>query len=311
MTPSSAFILVLTVATATAAAAITPPQRDETAGQRLSIRTELVTLPVAVVDAEGRYVTGLRREQFALYDDGQREQIDFFTSEDLPLTIGLVLDSSASMRAHRHTVTAAAAAFAAMSDPLDEFFTVNFNERVWLGLPPRLAFTEDWAQLHTALAGAPAYGMTALHDAVDLALDHIRLGTHERRALIVVSDGGDNASSHTRDAVLQHARESDTVIYAVTLVDPDDHESSPRTMKALAKETGGRAFAPRTADEVIRAFSQIASEIRSGYLIGFSPNEDTAGFHLVRVAVDSRDRRQLSARTRVGYYAEPTAPPDR
>jgi Ca-activated chloride channel homolog len=309
MKPLTAFVLLLAVATA--AAAIPPQQREEAAPQRLSIRTELVTLPVTVVDADGRFVTDLRREQFAVYDNGEPQRIEFFTNEDLPLTIGLVLDSSASMRAHRNTVTAAAAAFAAMSDPLDQFFTVNFNERVWLGLPGNVPFTEDWSQLHAALARAPAYGMTALHDAVDLALDHIRLGTHARKALIVVSDGGDNASSHTRDAVLEHARESETVIYAVTLVDPDDRETNPRVLRTLARETGGRAFAPRDADEVIRSFEQIARESRSGYVIGFAPRDESGGFHLVRVVVDAGDRRRLSARTRVGYYAEPTGTPER
>jgi Ca-activated chloride channel homolog len=283
-------------------------ERDVTALPRLSIRTDLVTLPVTVVDAEGRFVAGLGREQFTVYDGGEAQPIEFFTSDDLPLTIGLVIDSSASMGTHRNSVTAAAAAFAAMSDPLDEFFTVNFNERAWLGLPRGRVFTEDWEQLRAALAAAPAQGMTALYDAVDLALDHIRLGTHERKALIVVSDGGDNASSHTRDDVLRHAREANVVVYAVMLVDRDDHEADPRVLKTLAKETGGRAFAPRDADEVIRAFEQIAREIRGSYTIGFAaPDTNSAGLHLVRVVVEARDRRQLTARTRVAYYAGPSS----
>lgn len=300
--------LALLLALSTGAATIASQQGDVTAPQRLSIYTDLVTLPVTVVDRDGRFVTGLGREQFTVYDEGEPQPIEFFTSEDLPLTIGLVVDSSASMRPHRDNVTAASAAFAAMSDPLDEFFTVNFNERVWLGLPRGVAFTEDWSQLRRALAAAPTHGMTALHDAVDLALDHVRFGTQERKALIVVSDGGDNASSHTRDAVLQHARAADTVIYAVTLADRNDHEANPKVMKTLAQETGGRAFTPHNADEVIRAFEQIARELRSGYIIGFAPREsDRLGLHLVRVVVDTGDRRQLTARTRVGYYAGPSA----
>ena len=305
MRPLIAFLLLIVGGVA----AIPAQEREQTAPPRLSIRTDLVTLPVTVVDAEGRFVTGLGREQFTVYDDGEPQPIEFFTSEDLPLTIGLVVDSSASMKVHRHNVTAAAAAFAAMSDPLDEFFTVNFNEHVWLGLPPGLAFTEDWGRLHAALKAAPAAGMTALHDAIDLALEHVRLGTHDRKALIVVSDGGDNASSRTRDAILQRARMTETVIYAVTLVDRDDHDADPRVLKTLAKETGGRAFAPRDADEVIRAFEQIARELRSGYEIGFAARESTSGgLHLVRVAVDAHDRRHLTARTRAAYYAGP--PPD-
>ena len=286
-------------------AAIPAQERDVTA-PRLSIRTELVTLPVTVVDADGRFVTGLGREQFTVYDDGEPQPIEFFSSEDLPLTIGLVVDSSASMNVHRNNVTAAAAAFAAMSDPLDEFFTVHFNEHVWLGLPPGLAFTEDWGRLHAALKAAPAQGMTALHDAIDLALEHVRLGTHDRKALIIVSDGGDNASVHTRDAVLHHARKTETVIYSVTLADRDDHDAAPRVLKTLANDTGGRAFAPRDADDVIRAFEQIARELRSGYEIGFAARESASGgLHMVRVVVDARDRHHLTARTRTAYYAGP------
>jgi len=302
MKPLIAFVLLIA---GLGAAATRAQEGDQTAPPRLSIRTDLVTLPVTVVDAAGRFVTGLDREQFTVYDDGEPQPIEFFTSEDLPLTIGLVVDSSASMRVHRSNVTAAAAAFAAMSNPLDEFFTVHFNERAWLGLPPGLAFTEEWGQLHAVLKAAPASGMTALHDAVDLALDHIRLGTHGRKALIVVSDGGDNASVHTRDAVLQHARKTETVLYTVTLADPDDHETNPRVLKTLANETGGRTFAPRDVDEVIRAFEQIARELRSGYEIGFAASTN-GGLHAVRVVVDARDRRHLTARTRAAYYTGPS-----
>jgi len=301
------FALLLLIAVGPTAAAI-GPQRDATAPPRLSIHSDLVTLPVTVVDAKDRLVPDLLREHFTVYDEAEPRPIELFTSDDLPLTIGLVIDSSASMRGRRDDVTAAAAAFAALSDPLDQFFTVNFNERVWLGLPPGVPFTEDWRELRAALRAAPAVGMSALHDALDRALDHVRLGTRDRKALIVVSDGGDNASSHTLDRVLQHARELATVVYAVTLVAPDEHEANRGVLKTLARETGGREFAPRRVEDVIAAFEQIAHELRSGYTIGFEPREtDRTGFHVVRVVVDAKDGRRLTARTRVGYYAGPSA----
>jgi len=124
----------------------------------LSVRTDLVTLPVTVVDRQGALVTGLRREHFTVYDTGEQQTIQFFTSEDLPATIGLVIDSSGSMRGRREEVTAAAAAFAAISHPLGEFFTVNFNEAVWLGLPPGVPLTEDTGLLRAALSAAPLCG---------------------------------------------------------------------------------------------------------------------------------------------------------
>jgi VWFA-related protein len=274
----------------------------------LSVETGLVTLPVTVIDRRGGFVTGLRQEDFTVYDNGERQTIQFFTSEDVPATVGLVIDSSSSMRGRREDVTAAAAAFAAMSHPLDEFFTVNFNEVVWPGLPPSVAFTEDADRLRAALSGAPAQGMTALYDAVDRALDHLQLGTRDRKALIVVSDGGDNASSQTLDAVVEHARRTSAVIYSVALFDADDHDARPRVLKKLARETGGEAYVPGRGDDVASSFAQIAREIRSAYTIGFVPPESPdSGFRSVRVIADAGDRRQFIVRTRAGYYAGPSA----
>lgn len=272
----------------------------------ISVETDLVTLPVTVVDREGRFVTGLLQNNFAVYDNGELQAIQFFTSEDAPATIGMVIDSSSSMRGRREDVNAAAMAFAAMSHPLDELFAVNFNERVWLGLPPAVAFTSDPDQLRAALSAVSPRGMTALYDAVDRALDHLQRGRHDRKALIVVSDGGDNASAHTLDAVLEHARRADAVIYAVTLFEPDDHDARPQVLKKLARETGGTAFTPKRTDDVMGSFTQIARELRSSYTIGFSPSDMHGGFRTVRVVADAGDHRQLTVRTRAGYYAGPS-----
>jgi Ca-activated chloride channel homolog len=275
----------------------------------LSIRTDLVTLPVAVVDRHGRFVAGLRREHFTVYDSGERQMIQFFTSEDLPATIGLVIDSSGSMRGRRDAITAAADALAAISHPLDQFFTINFNEALWWGLPPSVGFTKDTDQLRAAMSAAPVQGLTALYDALDRALTHIQLGTRDRKALIVVSDGGDNASSQTLEAVQEHARRTSAVIYAVTLFDPDDHDANPQLLKKLARDTGGDAFTPRRPADVMRSFAQIAREIRSGYTLGFSPPEGAnGGFRSVRVVADAGGHRDLIVRTRAGYYAGPSGP---
>jgi VWFA-related protein len=231
-------------------------------------------------------------------------RIEFFTTEDLPATIGLVIDSSGSMRGKRQQITAAAMAFAALSHPLDELFTVNFNEAVWLGLPRALGFTADRDQLRAALADAPAEGLSAVYDAVDRALAHVEHGTRDRKALIVVSDGGDNASTRSLDEVVQHARRSTAIVYAVTLFDPDDHDARPRILKRLARETGGEVFTPRRLSDVGLSFEQIARELRSGYTIGIQPPEMAdGGFRAIRVVVDAGDGRRLVARTRAGYYA--------
>jgi VWFA-related protein len=273
------------------------------APQVLSVETNLVVLPVTVVDRQGRVVTGLTREHFAVYDEGELQEIQLFASDDAPWTVGLVVDSSSSMRGRREAVTAAGAAFAEWSHPLDELFTVNFNEAVWFGLPRAIPFAENHGQLLRALSAAPVQGMTALYDALDAALHHLDRGTRDRRALLVVSDGGDNASILTLDAVAEHARRSNVSIYAVILADADNREARPGILKKLARENAGAAFSPRTPEDVVAAFRTIALETRSGYTIGFSPPRARSGeFRTVRVAADAGDDRKLVARTRAGYY---------
>jgi Ca-activated chloride channel family protein len=286
------------------AVAATPQQRADV--PVLSIRTDLVTLAVTVVDQRGAFVSGLRQEHFTIYDNGERQAIQFFTSEDIPATIGLLIDSSASMRGRRGQVTAAAAAFASMGRPADEFFTLNFNEVVWPGLPPAVSFTEDREELLEALAAAPARGMTALYDAVDRGLRQLDRGTRDRKALILVSDGGDNASTQTLEAVVDRARRTGAAIYPVTLFDPDNRDARPQVLNTLARETGGRTFTATTDAAVAESFAGIAEEIRSGYTIGFVPDPSNAGFRTIRVTVDAGNHRQLTARTRAGYYAGPS-----
>jgi VWFA-related protein len=292
-------LLCLWIALASAA-----PQKEAERRPTISVETDLVMLSVTVLDRHGALVPGLTSEHFKVYDSGQPQTIEFFTSEDIPATVGLVIDSSSSMRGRRQEVTAAATAFANVSHPLDEFFTMNFNEAVWPGLPPPLVFAKNVEQLRSALAQAPARGMTALYDAIDRSLAHLLLGKRDRKVLIVVSDGGDNASSHTLDDVLAYARRTNAVIYAVILAGPDDEEARPGVLKTLANESGGTAFSPKAAQDMTSIFTRIALEMRSGYTIGFSPPVAVqAGFRSVRVTVADADHRQLTARTRGGYDA--------
>ena len=273
----------------------------------LSVRTELVTLSVTVVDARGALVPDLRREHFTVHDNGEPQTIQFFISEDLPATIGLVLDSSGSMRGRRKEMTAVAGAIAAMRQPLGEFFSLHFNEEVWPGLPPSVGFTEDPDRLGAALLATPAQGMTALYDALDVGLRHLQHGTRDRKALILVSDGGDNASEQSLAAVLDLARRAGAAIYAVTLFEPDNRDARPDVLKTLARETGGRVFVAKRPEDVTRSFARIAREIRSGYSIGITPAATIeGGFRSIRVLVDAGNNRRLIARTRAGYYAEPS-----
>jgi hypothetical protein len=259
----------------------------------LSVRTELVTLTVTVVDRDGGLVTGLRSDHFAVYDNGEPRAIEFFSSEDVPATIGLIIDNSGSMRGRRAQVEAAMTAFAAGHHPLDELFALNFNEVVWPATWP----------------GTPAQGLTALYDAIDRGLSDLQRGTRDRKALILLSDGGDNASAQSLDTVLDRARRTNAAIYSVTFFDPDNRDARPQVLKALTRETGGRAFTARTIEDVVRAVARIVQEVRSGYSIGFAPAATASGgYRSIRVAVAAGNR-ELIARTRAGYYAGPSRAP--
>lgn len=273
----------------------------------LSVRTDVVTLLVTVVDRAGLPVAGLRPEQFRIYDNGAPQAVQFFAGTGGSATLGLVMDSSGSMRGHREQAAAAADAFAAMRATGDECFALFFNELVWPGVPAGGGFAEDAARLGERLLSVPPQGMTALYDAVDRALVQVQQGTRERRALILVSDGGDNASAERFEAVAERLRRSGVVVFSVTFFDPDNRDARPAVLKTLTHESGGRALVARTPADVTRAFEQIAGELRSAYAIGFSPAETSrAGYRSIRVEVEAGPHVQLAARTRTGYWAGPS-----
>src|ERR1700747_949957 len=169
---------------------------------KLSVDVDLVIFNVTVTDTKGRSVKGLSKDDFRIVESGQDQTIQFVRPEDTPATVGLVIDNSGSMRRKRQDVIDAALVFAESSNPHDEIFIVNFNERVFMGLPPATPFTSDLNQLRTALANTRAEGKTALYDAVAAALKHLETGSLQRKALVIISDGGDNASGTTEGNVL-------------------------------------------------------------------------------------------------------------
>lgn len=267
-----------------------------------SSRSDLVVLHVSVVDGRAGFVGGLPREAFVVREDGKPRDIAFFENEDTPVCVGLVIDNSASMQRRRDAVIAAGMAFAQSSHPADEIFTLNFNEHVWPGLPDGHAFTSDHDELRIALSRAGARGQTALFDALDKALTHLDGGTQRRKVLVVVSDGGDNASRTTFDQVLDQALRRDVVIYTIGLEDPIGHDGKPKVLRELAAVTGGEAFFPRRNEDITAALERIARDIRSSYTIGYVPDGDrSTGRRRIQVDVQGTDRRGLHARARSLY----------
>ena len=265
--------------------------------------SELVVLPVTVKDKQGKFVADLTTEQFAVFDNGRRIPIELFTSEDTPVTVGLVVDASGSMRSKIGEVVAATLAFARASNPDDELFVVRFNDDVQevVGEAPFL-LASDARRLETAMMRLRPDGRTALYDGVAAALDHLARGSRARKVLIVISDGGDNASEVTLDRALKQARDSNASIYTVGIYDDNDFDRNPKVLKALAETTGGERFLPRTPGELLHVCSVIAHEIRNGYTIGYVPPDRDGGYHRVRVVVDA-PARKLTVRTRPGYFA--------
>lgn len=268
-----------------------------------SSRSDLVVLHVSVLDRKSGFVPGLPRDAFTVYEDGRPQTIAFFRNEDSPVTVGLVIDSSASMLRKREALIAAGLAFAKSSRHDDELFVVHFNERVWMGLSSGRPFTSDAAELRSALQRSTARGRTALFDAIAAALTHLQQGTAQKKVLIVISDGGDNSSTTCFSDVLDMARRSDAVIYGIGLSDEYDSEADPDVLKQLARATGADAFFPSEVSDVTRILERIARDIRSGYTIGYVPAGPPApGYHAVRVDVAS-DGRKFAVRARSGYTA--------
>jgi Ca-activated chloride channel family protein len=266
--------------------------------------TELVVLPVVVTDKQGRYISDLDQDRFTVFDNGRRMPIEIFTNADTPLTIGLVIDASGSMGPKIGEVISATLAFARMSNPEDELFAMRFNDDVRDLVRDRpFLLAADIAALSRGLALMRPEGRTSLYDALIAGLDHLAMGSRGRKALVVVSDGGDNASAATLDQVLAKARESNAAIYTVGIFDDNDMDRNPGVLKSLARTTGGERFLPRSPGELLQVCERIAREIRSGYTLGYAPPDSDGSYHRIRVNVQPTPTQKLNVRTRPGYFA--------
>jgi VWFA-related protein len=283
---------------------------SETVGQDRAVfssESDLVVVHATIKDRSGAYVTGLTRDAFAILEDGRPQKAQLFTSEDAPVTVGLLIDGSGSMQPNRDRVIAAAAAFAESRHPSDELFALAFNDSVRAALPSTTPFTSDIAVLQNALTNTiRASGRTALFDAIIRGLDYLGGGRHERRILVIVSDGGDNASRTTFEEVVSRTQASNVVIYTVALVDPVERDTNPGLLRRIARANGGEAFAPRNADDITEVLRHIARDIRHTYTLGYVPTNSArdGAFRQIRLIVQSPDRRRLVVRTRSGYLAD-------
>jgi Ca-activated chloride channel homolog len=271
----------------------------------IAAHVEMVALDITVVDKHGTCVSGLTQDNFRIFEDGVPQQIKLFGREDVPVTIGLVVDNSGSMRPKRSYVITAAMAFAQASNPADELFVVHFNDDFTFGLPPGLDFTRDPSQLRGALMRLDCEGRTALYDAVAASLEHVKKGAYAKKALLIVSDGQDNVSTKDFDAILEMARQSGAAIYTIGAYDPESDRHNTKVLKKLAEVTGGQFYFPTSLPQIGSACQHIAKDIRSRYTLSYcssNPRRDGA-YRRVSVTATAPDRGKLSIKAREGYFA--------
>ena len=287
-----------------------PPGQDPNAGKqdnKIRVDVNLVVLHTTVLDDRGRFADGLKQDNFRVFEDKAEQKLSIFKREDVPVSMGLVIDNSGSMRDKRPRVNAAALTLVEASNPQDEAFVVNFNDDFYLDLDKD--FTNSIPELKEALERIDSRGSTALYDAIIGSLDHVKKGSKDKKVLLVVTDGEDNTSHNSLEKTVREIQKTDTVIYTIGLLTEESKKNAKRAKRALediAKASGGLAFFPENVDDVRNICEQVAHDIRNQYTLAYYPtNTKRDGtFRTVQVEIiPPRGRGKLTARTRNGYYA--------
>ncbi len=262
-----------------------------------------VTLHATVVDDRNRLITNLTKGDFNVLEDGKPQKITSFRNEDIPVAMGIVIDNSGSMREKRPQVNAAALNLVRSSNPQDQVFMVNFNEEYFLDQD----YTGSIPKLKDALERIESRGGTALYDAVVASADHLKKsGELEKKVLLVVTDGEDNASRESLEQALRRLQEQNgPTIYTIGLLGEEHGKRARRALREMAEDTGGVAFFPKDLSEVEAITQQIAHDIRNQYTIGYKPTtpQSAGGYRTVKVEAQAKGYKKLQVRTRSGYYA--------
>jgi len=267
--------------------------------------TRLVVLHASVTDHKGKLLTNLGQNAFKVFENGQPQQVKIFRREDVPVSLGIIIDDSGSMMTKRSRVEAASLAMVRESNPQDEVFIVNFNDDAYLDVP----FTNDIHKMEQGLARIDSRGGTAMRDAISQALDYMKAkAKKDKKVLMVITDGNDNASNISLEKVVARSNQSDTLVYAIGLfTEEEKHEATKarRALNELTSATGGLTFYPKEVSEVQALAVEIARDIRNQYTIAYSPSiqQLDGSYRQIKVTVDAPGRPVV--RTRSGYYATP------
>jgi VWFA-related protein len=268
------------------------------------VETRLVVLQATVKNHRGQLVTGLPRDAFTVLENGARQPIVLFESDDVPVSLGLLIDNSGSMRTRRAKVEAAALDFARASNPQDEMFVLNFADKNRIDVP----MTGDVHALEAGIARVDSIGGTAMRDAIAAGEEYLTRNAHrDRKVLVVITDGNDNASVTALDRIRTTAEQHEIVVYAVGLLaDQDPHaDRLHHDLTDLTEATGGLAYFPASVEEIRDVALDMARQIRMQYTIGYTPvNQSLDGsYRKIRIAVKGTE--PLTVRTRAGYRAYP------
>jgi VWFA-related protein len=288
-----------------------PGQNTGNQGSTIKVDVSLVVLHTTVIDDRGKFADGLKQENFRVFEDKAEQKLSVFRREDIPVSMGLVIDNSGSMRDKRPRVNEAAITLVQASNPQDEAFVVNFNDDYYLDLDKD--FTNSVPELKEALERIDSRGSTALYDAIIGSLDHLKKAHKDKRVLLIVTDGEDNTSRNSLEKTIREIQKTDTVIYTIGLLSEEKGKAKAKAKKALkeiADASGGLAYFPENVEDVHNICDQVAHDIRNQYTLAYYPTNTRRDGTYRAVSVEvipPRGRGKLIARTRNGYYA-PTAP---
>jgi VWFA-related protein len=268
-------------------------------------QVDRVVLHAAVVDSKQRLITGLPQSAFRLYQDGKLVPLRGFSNRDIPVSMGLVIDSSASMLDKRDSVNASALALVRASHPEDEVFVVNFRDTAALAQD----YTSDITMLERSLVDVSMWGGTAVLDAVHLAVQHLQQATKGKKVLLVVSDGEDDSSDISQDELIAVLQKAEATVYAIGLLSREPsskRKNAERMLRDISRVSGGASYFPKTTGEVEALATKIANDIRNQYVLEFAvPAGTKPGFRNLRVEATSNHSGKLSVRTRPGYVYQP------
>ncbi|HEV2690978.1 MAG TPA: VWA domain-containing protein [Bryobacteraceae bacterium] len=274
----------------------------------IRVDTRLVVLPVSVTDKSGKLILDIPQKAFKVYENSMEQPIKLFLREDVPISLGIIVDNSGSMKEKRQKVEIASMDLVKASNPMDEVFVVNFNDVAYLDVP----MTNNIKALEEGVARIDSRGGTAMRDAISMSIDYLKeYGKRQKKVLLIVTDGNDNASSINLEKLVNRARQSEVLVYAIGLLSEEERREArlaKRALDALTNESGGMAFYPKSVAEVDKIALQVAHEIRNQYTITYTPTVQAmdGSFRQIKVTVNTPGHPQV--RTRTGYYATPDDP---